>query len=49
MKEKFKYGLTCAGLLIVLIGLEIWGLILDYNIYSDIIECIKMFIQSLTR
>lgn len=49
MFEKVKYVITCAALLVVWIGLEIWGLILDYNFYSDIIECIKMFIESLTR
>lgn len=49
MKEKIKYGFACVALLVVWIGLEIWGLILDYNFYSDIIECIKMFIESLAR
>lgn len=49
MKDKLKYVISCAALLVVWIGLEIWGIILDYHFYSDIVECIKMFIENITR
>lgn len=49
MKEKVKYGATCAVLLVIWIGLEVLDLIWNYLFYSDVIDCIKMFIESLAK
>lgn len=47
MFEKFKYGATCAILLAVWIGLEILDLVCNYFFYKDVIDCIKMFLETL--